>query len=610
MKKLLTILIILFIASSMVYAKERIDIQKAKMNVAVDPTYVNSDNPLIPRAHAKIATLNYGPGTFLMDNGYDYMCNGCSPRNVINYGDGTLAIARMGAKLDNLSDRGSWWSFFDGSSWSEVTKVEGARTGWTATAIFSDGRQVVVSHTGNQVNIDALKGFGLWTSYLTSYLNVAGVTDHIWPHVIIDGQDIIQITSTVRAGLTGARFGTYYPVHSWSADQGLSWNHQWIFGDPFTELDTTGGQWQDFNIDDYPIDAFGANKVATMSVPRMTAGHADIWLAESMDNGATWNSKNLTNFPARITDTTYTPTQGVDLVYDNNGDVHIVATHYMSIPDSVGLSAGYHSLNAPMKHWSEANGWTDMVRFTDIPGFNPAEAIFAGTGPNDIGGGNNTLLKTPSIGIDADNNLYVVFATATPGDTLNDGTGSHFYDLFVVGSKDGGATWGPPVNVSNPDGSYIGLEDVDPSVAKLVDDNIHICYHSDPQIGYSSDTGALPYRSNVMYYAYPKVGIPLEPAGVSSATKTTIPKNFNLHQNYPNPFNPTTNIRFDMDKSSRVNLSVYDVTGKLVATLVNGKMNAGSHTITWNAQDMASGVYFAKLNSDNFTAIKKMVLVQ
>lgn len=88
-----------------------------------------------------------------------------------------------------------------------------------------------------------------------------------------------------------------------------------------------------------------------------------------------------------------------------------------------------------------------------------------------------------------------------------------------------------------------------------------------------------------------------------------------LSQNYPNPFNPNTNIKFNMPVTENVNISIYNVKGQLVKTLVNGVAQAGSHTITWNGVDnnntsVSSGVYFYKLESANHKEMKKMMLIK
>jgi hypothetical protein len=101
--------------------------------------------------------------------------------------------------------------------------------------------------------------------------------------------------------------------------------------------------------------------------------------------------------------------------------------------------------------------------------------------------------------------------------------------------------------------------------------------------------------------------------GTASATPTTNTATiteYALHQNYPNPFNPETNISFDLVEAGEVTLTVYNSTGQTVATLVNGEMNSGRHSVTFDASNLPSGLYIYRLNATDFTAVKKMVLMK
>jgi len=95
----------------------------------------------------------------------------------------------------------------------------------------------------------------------------------------------------------------------------------------------------------------------------------------------------------------------------------------------------------------------------------------------------------------------------------------------------------------------------------------------------------------------------------------TLPKAFDLAQNYPNPFNPSTVISFSLPVNSNVKLEVFNLKGQLTASLMNGNMTAGTHTVTWDGRDnsgddVASGVYFYRLLTDDETLSKKMLLVK
>jgi hypothetical protein len=89
-----------------------------------------------------------------------------------------------------------------------------------------------------------------------------------------------------------------------------------------------------------------------------------------------------------------------------------------------------------------------------------------------------------------------------------------------------------------------------------------------------------------------------------------IPTDYSLSQNYPNPFNPTTSIRFALPKNERVSLKVYDVLGREEATLVDEEMPAGTYTVTWNASQAASGVYFYRIEAGSFRMTRRMAVVR
>ncbi|NUM77760.1 T9SS type A sorting domain-containing protein, partial [candidate division KSB1 bacterium] len=89
------------------------------------------------------------------------------------------------------------------------------------------------------------------------------------------------------------------------------------------------------------------------------------------------------------------------------------------------------------------------------------------------------------------------------------------------------------------------------------------------------------------------------------------PASFQLYQNYPNPFNPATTISFALLQTAEVRVQVYDLAGRLVATLQDGRMNAGTYAINWTPQEeAASGVYLLKFTANEFVRTKKMVLMR
>ncbi|MDZ7376052.1 MAG: T9SS type A sorting domain-containing protein [candidate division KSB1 bacterium] len=100
------------------------------------------------------------------------------------------------------------------------------------------------------------------------------------------------------------------------------------------------------------------------------------------------------------------------------------------------------------------------------------------------------------------------------------------------------------------------------------------------------------------------------PTSVRSKLAENIPNEFSLMQNYPNPFNPTTTIQFSLPKEAVVKLSVYNIMGQQVATLVNGKRSAGVHYVQWDAPGLPSGMYFYRLSARPTVLSKKMMLIR
>jgi hypothetical protein len=97
---------------------------------------------------------------------------------------------------------------------------------------------------------------------------------------------------------------------------------------------------------------------------------------------------------------------------------------------------------------------------------------------------------------------------------------------------------------------------------------------------------------------------------VCSVTPNAVPTAYALNQNYPNPFNPSTEISYALPAETHVTLTIYNLLGQEIVTLVDESKNAGRHTIQWDATGNASGVYFYRLDTNDFSATKKMVFMK
>ena len=96
----------------------------------------------------------------------------------------------------------------------------------------------------------------------------------------------------------------------------------------------------------------------------------------------------------------------------------------------------------------------------------------------------------------------------------------------------------------------------------------------------------------------------------SSEISNEIESKISLSQNYPNPFNPSTSIQYQLPESQRVKVSVYDMLGREVSVLVNEIKPAGTHSVSWDASGMSSGIYMYRLETESFRTTRKMTLMK
>ena len=103
--------------------------------------------------------------------------------------------------------------------------------------------------------------------------------------------------------------------------------------------------------------------------------------------------------------------------------------------------------------------------------------------------------------------------------------------------------------------------------------------------------------------------------GLDISNGNNMPLSYKIHQNHPNPFNPVTTIRYDLPEDGLVNITVYDMMGRQINTLVNGQQTAGYNIVQWNATNtfgeaVSAGLYLYTIHAGNFTQTRKMVLLK
>jgi hypothetical protein len=153
----------------------------------------------------------------------------------------------------------------------------------------------------------------------------------------------------------------------------------------------------------------------------------------------------------------------------------------------------------------------------------------------------------------------------------------------------------------------VGLPDID-----VIDST----WTLDQAAGYYNYEFVLEDRSGGVHnprFAYELLVLCIEKnGGVVSAPDIdeNLPVEYSLAQNYPNPFNPSTTIEYSLPEQSNVKIVIYDALGNQLEVLFSGQNSAGTHSLTWNADSYASGIYFYKMQANNFMQVRKMLLMK
>jgi hypothetical protein len=304
----------------------------------------------------------------------------------------------------------------------------------------------------------------------------------------------------------------------------------------------------------------------------------DIYYIQSLD-GVTWDwvhgKVNVTHY-GQGGDSLYAYSD-LDAVYDYNDDLHITWNAQWVTADTI-----YDRVF--LYHYDIASGAITQMTWLQIPQlFTCAFGLY------------NLAINKMSLAADSSSMLFATYTRFDTSDCSADGLANG--EIYMQYSRDGGATWSGPEDLTNSHtpGCVPGTcaSDIFPSTAERANDYLHTSYFCDTR-------GQL---SSLLY-------LPVYTPPLAVTDNHALSRDFSLSQNYPNPFNARTTIEFDLKRNSQVRLCVYDVTGALVRTLVDGQLAAGPHKAVWNAGEMASGVYYYRMTAGGESQVKKMILLK
>lgn len=576
--------------------------------------------------------------TTIGTTGYQLQTNASICNRIVKSPDGTISACwTFSTETASWSERGSGYNYFDGSNWgaSPTLRVENVRTGFPSIGVTATGEEVIITHDGTSLHnaSRATKGTGAWAN-----ASLSTVLD-TWPRMSIggaNGQTIHVISQTSGSGTTPYHGQNGAVSYSRSQNGGVTWDKQRTV---IPEIDSSN--YLGFGGDQYSIDAKGDTVAIVIG-----GFDTDVILLKSINNGDSWTKTIVHKFPipfydaaTMVTDTV--PADGnidtletndasVAVLLDNQGNAHVWYGRMRVVCDAPGTGTGqglsYFPGTDGLMYWNENMGSAEPVMIEGAYDLNangtldmyidPAGATL-GFGSYQV-----SLTSHPSAGIDPNGNIYLSYSSIFEGmddqntGSLDNSTGTHtgkdYRHTFVASSNDGGLTWCPGKDITNPEsplesGAYDLLEGVYGAMAKDADGFVHLIVQQDNNVGHgvSTTTPVDPQNSmiaDIVYYKIPVADV-LCTSGINEYGKN----NSNVSV-YPNPANTSATLTFTNTAKENVVVKMYNVTGQMVAELTNQTYNAGTHNLNVDLAKYNAGIYFYTVTVGSNMISGKMIV--
>jgi hypothetical protein len=548
------------------------------------PVPVDQRQPNIP-PRALVGSLDTIGGTT-----YDWMANGPRMRMIVNsptYGVHALWMYSTATTGTDFPDRNMRYNFYDISAhawnWLDVdymqsgVNVYGKRAGYgNIDADPTTGNAVVGGHVavGGGADItplvarDAAPGAGIFEYCDTTEL---GITQ--WPRTSVgqDGQiNIFPITAAYELSYSHIAAG------NWPT-----------FSTPVTGIAPSPG------FPTHNIASSKASSKVSLVWEISTDVPEDAYQSHSTDGGITWDSPSTLDPPVAFGNGSDTLTSfhitSLFPWYDAQDRFHVVCNLIPQVNDT-----GY-IIPSQIWHYCPDNAvpWSRIHIATCAP-----ENLQAAVGYN------ASYACRPNIGQDNDGNLFVAWEQF---DSANvEATTSRLRaDIFAARSTNNGATWGEALKLTDAGTHSMRFPSViDVAVDGGSDpDTMYVLYEDDSISGFYVQTEGPATPNPVLVQ---KVAVDLLSVGVAEQKPVT-PARLEAAAE-PNPFGGRTHISYMLPQSGDVSLVVYDAVGRPVQTLASGRRQAGRYTATWDAHDVAAGVYFYTLTSGKASITRKLIL--
>jgi hypothetical protein len=459
------------------------------------------------------------------------------------------------------------------STWAhnpDGTPISGVNgTGYVTLDLLAGGETIAAYHSSDATPahsvfaVDAFRGFGIFTEF-----DVNPSSEYFYPQIArnVNSGRLHVIVASIESS----------PVlhYAYSTDNGQIWSDYTLVhtADLYAHIIVAS-----------PI----SDKTAILYCKQSYAGaYYNVFYIESSD-GVNWDFNSHVNVSGYIVADSLSAWGDIDAVYDYNDEIHIIYQAAMVREGAISLGS------TQLRHWSPNTGYSIVTTGSENGCAQNADCL---------------CVAKPNLGVDPYNN--VIFAVWSEMDSNDVSAGGYSNgELYGAYYHQYGNYWSPKVNITNSatPGCIPGECDCDVwvSMAEQVDySTLHILYIDDGDAGAAS-YGQGTVTDNAVKYLSFNLGLTSAEDPVANA-----PSRFSLLRAYPNPFNAKTTIEFALAEPGGVELAIYDITGAKVETIRRLGLEAGRHSIVWDAKDSASGVYFARMESGGRSKSIKIVLLK
>jgi len=552
-----------------------------------------------------------------MQTVYDLQSNSACQNRIYRYDDGAIGVTTMMAHLNDFSDRGTGYNYYNGTSWGTqpAARIETVKTGWPSYAPMGANGEIVISHQSGTtpliVSRRDTRGTGAWSQ--TELAPPAGASGMLWPRAVTGGPDNMNVHVICLTAPTG-NGGTVYNdldgalLYCRSLDGGATFE-DWQLLDGMTSSEYLG-----FGGDAYAWAEPRGNTLAFMVGDNFN----DAFVMKSLDNGDTWVKEMIWDCPFDLW-------AGGDTTGDFNCMDGVMALA-IGPDDVVHTTIGFMRANGDETGAKFYFPWTDgLIYWNDQMDEFPQELdpVWLDENGYIIGWVQDTMAwygtidqlayyycsmsSMPNMLVDDANQVFVFWSGVTDLLDINNFFLRHIY---ARASVDGGANWRDTIAYVSSDFLYQWSEIVYVSVASSTTDMIYYVFQEDGEAGtyLKGSQGAQGQvaitNNNITVAEIAKDDIILFGVGVDNKPA----ESFSVAQNYPNPVVGRTAININLTQPGTLNLAVTNVVGQQVMNYNKGAVNSGNHQFVIDGSGLPAGIYFYTVTVNNQSVTKRMIV--